>query len=1006
MEGQSQGEWRRTKRVKSRKWLWILAGGLVVVVLAVLLTPVYLSSNGFKRMIQTKIGRSTGGTAAIGDLTVGWLKGVRISEFSFRDKAGWVSVSIGGIDTQPRLRALLGGTLSLGQTVIDKPKIEIDLRNQPIPTTAAAAAAKEANTRKTSAPPTSFSLISDVTINDGSIHLTDRTGKTVQVANLNSQLNVRRPGEPSTVEVDMVIADAGEEATVRTSGTVTPAKSTGWTLKGTSGDVVVEVNDLKLDSLAPFFDLAGVELQATGRISADMKATVQDGKLETVTATIAGQDLDIGGAALKGDRFHTSRLDVRTKLTQDDQTIRIEQLEARTDWATVKAAGTLPTTVKSMADLLQSDTAYDLQGDFDCELPALLSQMPNTFALKEGTQITAGRANGTISTITQNGRATIVAQTKVVGLAGNVDGKELTLTEPVVVDLRLSADEKKTQLEALNISSAFAKIDASGDLEQIRYDAQIDLTTLQSELGQFANLGPYQMAGAVSSKGQISIQDSNVVAIGSAAVSQLVLASADGNSVSEPQANVDFAVNMDKTKQALAIDYVDIQGGFGSLSARNGMVPTSATSAVPMEVDVVARDLDLAKLKPYAVLFASFPKKTELAGVAQSQVAVTAEKGKYRFQTADTKIRNLKFVTPGKEPFEQKEVTLRFDAEIYPSTKEYELNELELNGEGIKIKGRFEKTQQGNNASVDGSLEGECDWAAVGPLASGFLPAGLKLTGQRPLALNFASTYPADDPNLLLANLDATTLSGFDSASYKGLNVGPTNLDVRIENGLMTITPFTTTVNNGELNFSAQADFKEKARSLRTPKPMMLAKGIQLNKEMTAQMLQYVNPLFANVTGISGIANFECERLSIPLAAGMGKEAEVVGTISADNILLEASGLLDQILKATGQSLRGQRLAIRPTRISLQNGTMQYDNMQIDIGDNPLTFGGTIGLNGQLDMTVTLPWTLKGRTARVDRGDRAGPRVEVSLGGTITKPKLDLGKLLQDQIFRGLESLF
>ncbi|UCD49562.1 MAG: hypothetical protein JSW27_18770 [Phycisphaerales bacterium] len=1004
MEGQSQNERGGARSAKTRKWPWILAGGLAIIVLAVALTPVYLSSNSFKRMIQAKIGRSTGGTAAIGELTVGWLKGVRISEFSFRDKAGRTSVSIGGIDAQPRLRALLGGTLSLGETTIDKPNIEIDLRKKP---SLSPATAEAGRARPTSAQPASLALISDVVINDGSVRVTDRAGKTMHVANLNSQLSMRPPGEASNVKVDMVIADAGDEAQIHATGTVTPSQSSGWTLKGTSGDVVVEVNDLKLDSLAPLFDLAGVELQATGRVSANMNSTLYDGKLGTVAATIAGQDLDIGGAVLKGDRFHTSRLDVRTKLTQNGQAIRIEQLEARTDWATVKAAGTLPLTVKSMADLLESDSAYDLQGDFDCELPALLSQMPNTFALKEGTRITAGRANGTISTITQNGHATIVAQTKVVGLAGNVEGRELTLVQPVEAGLRLSADGKKTRLEALNVSSAFAQIEANGDFEQIRYDARIDLTALQSELGQFADIGPYQMAGTVSSQGQVSIQDSNVVATGAAALSQLLLASVDGNSVSEPQANVDFALNMDRTRQSLTIDHVDIKGGFGDLSAHNGTVPLGETSSVPMKVDVTARELDLAKLKPYAVLFASFPKDMDLAGIAQSEIAITGQKGKYRLQTADTKIQNLKLVAPEKEPFEQEQVALLFDVQVDPNAKAINVEKFELESPQIKIrKGQFEKTRQGNNAQVQGTIEGECDWAAVGSLASGFLPAGLDLTGQRPVALNFASTYPADDPNLLLANLDATTTSGFDGASYKGLNVGPTDLDIRMENGLMTITPFKTTVNNGQLNFAAQADFKEKSRSLQTPEPMMLAQGIQLNREMTAQMLQYVNPLFANVTGISGVASFECERLSIPLAGGMAKEAVVIGTISADNVLLEASGLLEQILKATGQSLRGQRLTIRPTRIALQNGTMQYDDMQIDVGDNPINFGGTIGLDERLDMTVTLPWTLRGRTARVDREDRAGPRIQVALTGTITKPKLDLGRLLQDQIFRGLESLF
>jgi hypothetical protein len=74
----------------------------------------------------------------------------------------------------------------------------------------------------------------------------------------------------------------------------------------------------------------------------------------------------------------------------------------------------------------------------------------------------------------------------------------------------------------------------------------------------------------------------------------------------------------------------------------------------------------------------------------------------------------------------------------------------------------------------------------------------------------------------------------------------------------MKIEPFSTTANNGQLNFSGQADFKEKDPMLRTAAPLVLAKGIELNREMTGTLLQYVNPLFANVTGLSGIANFEC----------------------------------------------------------------------------------------------------------------------------------------------------
>ena len=1001
MTTKSRSEQSATKKRKTRRWPFIVTGVFLLLVLPVLLAPVYLSSDGFKRMIQTKIDRSTGGSAAIGNLTVGWLKGIQISDFHFRDKAGWASVNIGGIDAQPHLGALLGGALALGETTIDRPEIEIDLRKRPAQPAAEAAGPKQ----RSSAETVGLVLLGDLAINDGNVRLTDRSGKTVQVASLNSQVSLRRPGQPSRGEVNMVVVNADHEAEIHAAGTVTPTKDKGWTFEGTSGDLVVEVNELELDSLAAVFELAGIELQAEGQVSAVVEGTLKNGKMETVSATVKGQDLDVGGAALNGDRFQTSRLDVNAKLSQDDKAVRIEQLDARTDWATVKATGSLPSTARTLADLIASDSAYDLQGEFDCKLPALLSQMPNTFALKEGMQITAGRATGTINTTTEAGRATITAETKVVGLAGIVDEKELVLREPVAASLRLSADDKTTQLEKLEVTAAFANINASGALDQIDYDGTVDLTTFQAEMGKFVNLGPYQMAGTVSSQGRIAIQDSNVAATGSASVSELVLASADGNSVSEPQANVDFAVNLNREQLFLAIDRVDVKGGFGNVAVGKGTVPLGEASSVPMQVDVTAQDIDLAKLKPYAVLLASFPKDMDLAGIAASKIAITGQKDKYRIQSADTRIQNLRLVAPEKKPFEQNPVTMQFDVRL--DAQAINAERFVLESPQIKItKGQFKKTREGDTARVEGTVEGEYDWAAVGQIASGALPEGMTLGGQRSVALNFASVYPADDPNGLLTHLNGTTSTGFDSALYKGLNVGPTSVDVRIEDGLMTITPFTTTVNNGQLKFAGKTDFKENPRFLRTPEPMLLAKGIELNKEMTAQILQYVNPLFANVTGISGFANFECETLAIPLASGLEKETVVVGTLSADNVLLEASGLLDKILKAAGMDRRGQNLTIRPTKITLRNGVVQYENMQIDVGDNPLTFGGTIALDGRLDMVVTLPWTLRGRTARVDREGRAGPRIEVPLRGTISQPELDLSQMLQNQLLRGLESLF
>ncbi len=118
---------------RHRRWPWVLVGLILLIGVLVALAPVYLSSDSFKRMIQAKISHATGGTADIGNLSVGWWKGVQVSNFSFRNENGWAAVSINALDTQPRLASLLAGTFSLGRTVINSPQIDIDLRKRPAP---------------------------------------------------------------------------------------------------------------------------------------------------------------------------------------------------------------------------------------------------------------------------------------------------------------------------------------------------------------------------------------------------------------------------------------------------------------------------------------------------------------------------------------------------------------------------------------------------------------------------------------------------------------------------------------------------------------------------------------------------------------------------------------------------------------------------------------------------------------------------------------------------------
>ena len=275
------------------------------------------------------------------------------------------------------------------------------------------------------------------------------------------------------------------------------------------------------------------------------------------------------------------------------------------------------------------------------------------------------------------------------------------------------------------------------------------------------------------------------------------------------------------------------------------------------------------------------------------------------------------------------------------------------------------------------------------------------MAGKRKDTINFFSEYPIGQTDQLLANLNSKAKIGFEKAQYMGLYFGPTEVDIQIRNGLLEIAPFATAVNNGQLSFAGRADFKQKPALLKTPGPIEVAKNIQINKETTDKLLMYVNPIFANAVDVSGLANFSCQKLAIPLASGAKNDIEVIGTISANKLQLQTSDLLSQILTIAGGSAR-EEITIHPTNFALQKGFLRYDNMQVDVGNNPVNFKGVIGLDKSLDMTVTLPYTTKGETVRVGKETR-GKRITLVLRGTLDKPEVDLGRVLEEQLKQELE---
>jgi len=978
--------------------MFVSAFIVVLIVLVVFLVPAFVSSEKGRNFILAKINNSLDGKTDFAGLSMSWWKGVKITKLSFDDSRDHTSVAVKEIATKPNYGSILFGSISLGETIIDEPRVEINLKNrQPKET----AGPKQKTT--TGTQPTSIALPikkMDLVINNGNVKVTDQHAKTVELSQIDSRVNLRPPGQETAFTLHTLVASAGKESKIQAEGRINPGKANkGWTLKGTSGNVSVQVTDLDLPSLAPFLALAGVEIQAEGILSGSISSEVKDGQFENISADIKAKNLDITGPLLKGDRLKTNSLKVDAKMEREQKMIRIESLDITADWLKAQAAGIVPTTFESFDEFLKSDS--NLSGSFELDVAQVFSQMPQTFGVKEDMKVTSGKLSGTVSTTTKAGKRKVVGKASLEELKGTVSDKSIALQQPVAADAEITAEKDKVIFDKIGVTSSFGGFDCTGTSEALKYNANVNLAGLQSELGQFIDIGQYKMSGELSSEGEASIKKERITAAGSSMVKNLRLSSAEGVSASEPMANINYSVTAEPNKSILNIDSLKANASLGEVSIKNAVVPLNEKATKPMKLAVSANNIDLEKLQPFAVLLASFPKEMQLAGKAQSDVLIHGEKQEYRLTTDATHIKNLKVSYPEKKPFEANDVSIVLDAEMNTGQKTINIKKLQLISPQIKIyKGELNQNIKGDKTRLEGRIDCEYDWAAVSTVAAPYLPQGMSIEGQRKDTISFDCEYPTDQKDKLLENLNTKAKVGFTKARYMGLNFGPTETNIQIENGLLKIAPFSTTVNNGQLNFAAEADFKKKPTLLKTHQPIEM-KNIQVNETMSRKLLVYVNPIFLNAVDVTGVANFSAERLAIPLAGASKNELEIAGTIDIDKLKLKPVGLLGLIFSSTGQKDPTVNMKIHSTRFDLQNGLLQYEDMQLDVGDNPVNFKGAVGLDKRLNMTVTLPYTMGGRTARV--GEKAEERISLPLTGSIDKPKLDLGKLLEDQLRKRLE---
>ncbi|MEN6383593.1 MAG: hypothetical protein ABFD79_00155 [Phycisphaerales bacterium] len=978
----------RSKVSITKVILWMFLFIFLFLLIPFFAIPLWLSSESGKNMILSKVNKSVPGELKIDDLSMSWFTGVKVSKLDFLDDTGCTKISAKEFSARPRYLDLIAGKISIDAAKIEEPQISMDITGRCSLEKQKEKTIKleEPNEQKSAANLLAVSNI-DLTVHNGDFKIiapdANNDIKTLELRSINSTLALRPLGKESSFDISMAVASNNEVSEVNTMGYIKTSDK-GWSFADTSGQLSLKVNDLDLKTLGPLFKVLDVNVIAAGKITAVMDTKIQKGQFENLQGSINADNLDITGDLLKGDRIQTEKLQSNVKLSTNKETVKIDNLNVVTDGLTADVKGTIPRTITSWQDFLKADSPDFIEAQFDCDVAKTFKQVKTIAKFKEDFDINYGRLSGNLNTEAHSGKRTLTGNLKLWALEGRFPVKKIVLSKPVEVDAKVTSEQDKIVVEKLAFNSAFAKANLSGTTDNMNYQANLDLEKMQSDVGQFFEFKE-ALFGDANLVGKAALTKGVLSSTGNGSFRNLSMIMPNGKQISEPVATAKYDFTSDFNTKQLTIRSADITASPGRVILKPSLIPLDSKPAAQTNI-VADVAIELAKTKQYLTAYTNFDPQATLGGTAQGDISLAIKNKVIDAVSKQIAIKNLSLAYPGQQTFTQEYMNISFIGRFDTANNINTIEKITLDSPQIKLNGNLTNSQTGQSVKTEGNFKANYNLAAATSLISPFMPTGLKATGSRNDTFSFSSTYPKQQAALFKSNLNAKGTFGFDTAEYMGFDIGKTDFNISVNKGMMTIAPFSTTINQGKLNFAGNADFVSKPSMLKTPKAMRMLDAIQINKKTTDTLLRYVNPIFSNLLDVSGTLTFDCNEMAFPLESGYKNKIVVVGRLAIDNLRLSNSGLMDQILKVSGGS-SGGLLTISPTAFTVRDGIVSYDRMDMSLGKKTVTFKGQIGLDETMRMSVTVPYAIAG-----------GQNFTLPLKGTLSRPEIDMGQLLQEQL--------
>ena len=473
------------------QWRRIIPVAILAVCIVVWLTPAILARTGLRGRIVDIVFPAYTGESFIGSARVGWTTPVVLRDVTLRDAKGRVWLTIPEVASSKSLWALIfGDSPDLGTFTLVRPVLTVRLRDDG---SDFEDYLWEILVSDGTGEPTGLT----VKIEQGTARWIDAKGNEIPGGLEQLDATIQQPADtpfPGPVEITAIVTD-GEVSGPLKIEIDEPASKTL--------DATVKADTIPLATLTPWLDRFGIDLDATGNVSANLAVSCPP-ELDfpiSINGRIDGQQLrttvPIGPSP---GPLLVERAALHGKITHDGQRIHLEKVAIESDLARFNLNGTLdPQTLIAEGGWKQRVHAV-LEQDLTVSGALDLERLPAALAagLPPGKSIESGRVRVSLRTSGEKGVRRGEMSVTTSDLVASLPDRQVTWESPFTLNVVLKQDANGLSAERLHAEADFVKLDGSitdgaGDVT-----FEINLDQLRTQLSRFIPIGEQAMAGRAS----------------------------------------------------------------------------------------------------------------------------------------------------------------------------------------------------------------------------------------------------------------------------------------------------------------------------------------------------------------------------------------------------------------------------------------------------------------------------------------------------------------------------